>query len=87
MLRNPPFYPFASFLIVLLAPFINKPVFSIYFTIFMKSSVSSFEVINVVIPDLEISLGFPAFAAGAAAVNLNGIKTISTNGLDNFPLN
>ena len=48
MLRNPSFCSFASFLIVLLIPFINKPDSSCYWTIFMISFISSFEIVNVV---------------------------------------
>ena len=51
VLRNPTFCYFASFLIVLPTRFINKPDFSTNLTIFMISFVSSFEIINVVIPE------------------------------------
>ena len=54
--RNPPFCYFASFLIVLLAPFINKPDASKSLAIFIISFISLFENINVVIPDPNIFL-------------------------------
>ena len=47
-LRNLPFCFFASLLIVSLTPFINKLVFSRDLTIFMMSSLSWFQVINLV---------------------------------------
>ena len=40
------------------------------------SSVSSFDVIRVVVPDSKILGCIPASAADAAAVNPNGIKTL-----------
>ena len=48
--RNRPFYPFASFLIVSLSPFTNNPDSLNYFTIFIVSYISSFEIINAVVP-------------------------------------
>ena len=44
---NPPFYYFASFLIVSLTHFINKPVSSRDLTIFVIQFIFSFEIINV----------------------------------------
>ena len=49
--RNPPFCSFLSFLIVSLTPFTSNPDFSSYLTIFIKSSISSFEIINSLAPD------------------------------------
>ena len=49
--RNPPLSYFASLLIVSLIPFISKPDSSRDVTIFNMSPISSFEIINVVIPD------------------------------------
>ena len=46
---NPPFCYFASFLIVSLMPFINKPDSSRDLTIFMILFISSLRVINVVV--------------------------------------
>ena len=48
---NPPFYSSASFLNVSLIPFINNPDSSRDLTIFIISSISSFENGNAVIPD------------------------------------
>ena len=52
MERNPPFCSFASFLTVSLASFINNSDSLRDLTIYIMSSISSFEVINVVAPDL-----------------------------------
>ena len=81
ILRNPPFYSFASFWIVSLTPFNNKPESSRYLTIFIISFISSFDVISVVVPEPEIFVCIPASAAdaaadAAAAVNPNGIKKL-----------
>ena len=48
--RNPAFCSFASFLIVLLTPFISKPDYSRDLIIFMISFISSFEIINIAVP-------------------------------------
>ena len=40
------------------------------------SSISLFDVISVVVPELKILLCIPASAADGAAVNPNGIKTL-----------
>ena len=50
------------------------------------SSISSFDIINVVIlvPDRKILLSIPASEADAAAVNPNGIKALLVNGLATF---
>ena len=55
MSRNLPFYSFTSFSIVSPRPFINKPNSSRDFTIFTKSSITLFEISNVVILDLRFS--------------------------------
>ena len=77
--RNHPFCSFASFLIVSLTPLINNPDFSSYLTIFIISFISSLEIINVVLPDLNILLWIAAFVSDAAAVNPNGIKPLLAN--------
>ena len=53
------------------------------------SSISSFDIISAVFwwPDPKTFLCIPASAADAAAVNPNGIKTLSTNGLITFFIN
>ena len=43
-------------------------------------SISSFDIINVGVPDPIIFLCIPASTADAAAVNPNGIKTLLANG-------
>ena len=50
----------------------------------MISYISSFEIINVVVPDPNIFLWIAAYVAAAAAVDLNGIKMLLTNGLSAF---
>ena len=52
----------------------------------MISSISSFEIINVVNPDSNTFLRQAASVANAAAVNPNGIKTLLANGLSTFPI-
>ena len=72
-------------LFVSLTPFNNKPESSRDFTILIISSISLFDIINVVIfPDPNIFLCIPASAADAAAVNSKGIKTLLANGLITF---
>ena len=41
------------------------------------SSISSFDIISVVVPQSKIFLCIPASAADTVAVNPNGIKTFS----------
>ena len=47
--------------------------------IFMVSFISSLEIINVVIPDLNMFWWIAAPVADAAAVNPNCIKTLQAN--------
>ena len=56
-------------------------------TIFIISSISSFDVISVAVPGPEIFLCIPASTADAAAVNHDGIKTLLANGLITFFIN
>ena len=51
------------------------------------SSISLFDVISVVFLDPKIFLCIPASAAGAAAVNLKGIKALLAYGLITFFIN
>ena len=51
------------------------------------SSISSFDIISVVVPDTKIFLVIPASAPDAAAVNPNGIKTLLANVLIIFLIN
>ena len=84
ILKNPPFYFFALFLYFLLRFFINKSDSLRYLTIFMKSFIISFEIINAIVqqaksegrPDPNILLWIVESAADAAPVNSNGIKTL-----------
>ena len=45
------------------------------------SSIPSFNVISIVVPDSKIFLCIPASSADAAAVNSSGIKRLLANGL------
>ena len=54
ILRNIPFSSFASFLIISLTPFINKPDSSRDLIFLMISFVYFLEIISVVIPDPKI---------------------------------
>ena len=84
ILRNHPFCSVASFWIVSLTPFINKPESSGHLTIFMISYICSLEIIKVVNPDPNIFLWIAASVADSAAVNPNSIKTLLVNGLSTF---
>ena len=72
--RNAPFCYFASFLVVSLTRFINKPDSSSDLTVFIISFNSSFEIITVVTPDPNIFSLIAAYAADADAVNPNDTK-------------
>ena len=50
------------------------------------SSISSSDIISVVVPESKILFCIPASAADAAAVNPDGIKTLLDNGLIKFLL-
>ena len=50
----------------------------------MISFISLFEIINVVTPDPNICSWIAAFVAHAAAVDLNGIKTLLANNFSTF---
>ena len=54
----------------------SKPDSSRDLIILMIPFISSFKIINVVIPDPNIFLWIAAPVAAAAAVNPNGIKTL-----------
>ena len=69
---------------VSLTPFKNKPESSKDLIIFITSSISSFDIISVDVPDPKMFLCIPASAADAAPVNHNGIKTLLANGLITF---
>ena len=62
-------------------PCIDEPESSKDLTTFITSLISSFDTINVVIPDPNMFLWIAASVADAAVVNPNGIKTLLANGL------
>ena len=80
MLRNPSF--FHHFQLLSLAPFINRPDSSRYLTIFIISSISLSEIVNV--PEPRIFSLIPASTAYAAAVSSRGIKILLANCLIEF---
>ena len=86
MTRNPSFLSFASFSIVSLTPFTNKPDSSGDLTLFMISSISSFENINVV-PNPKTFFWIAASIANADAVSPNGAKTFLANYVSMFFVN
>ena len=51
------------------------------------SSISSFDIISIVVPEPKIFLCFPASAADATTVNPNSIKTLLVYGLITFFIN
>ena len=51
------------------------------------SSISSFDIISVVVSEPKIFLCIPASDVDAAAVDPNGIKTLLANGLITFFIN
>ena len=53
----------------------------------MISFISSFEIINAVIPDQSITSWVVASVAVAAAANSNGIKTLLARSLSTFFIN
>ena len=77
----------ASFWIVYLTPFNNKQKSSRDLTLFIISSIPSFDIISVAVPDYKIFLCYPASAADAVVVNPNGIKTLLANGFITFFFN
>ena len=71
-----------------MTPFNNKPESSSDFTILIKSSMSLFDIISVVLlSDPNIFSCIPASAAAAAAVNHKGINTLLANGVITFFIN
>ena len=68
ILRNPPFCSLASFWIVSITSFNNKPESSRGLTILKMYSISSFDVL---VPDPKIFLCILKSATDAAAVNPN----------------
>ena len=84
--RNPHFCSFASFLIVSLKLFINKPDSSRDLIIFMKSFISLLEIIMSYYQIQTRCIKIAASIADAAAVDPNGSKTLLANGLCTFPI-
>ena len=64
--------------------FISKPDYFRDLTIFMISSIYSFEIINAVITGPKIFFWIAAPVSDTAAVNPNGIKTLLANGVSTF---
>ena len=85
---NPPIYSFASFLIVLQKLFNNKLDSSRDLFAFMTSSISWFQIIDVVllIPNPKIFFWVAASVSDAAVVNPNGVNMPFANVLRNFLL-
>ena len=85
MTRNPPFYSFSLFLTISIIFFINKPDYLRDLTVLLTSYISSFEIINVPIPEPKKNLFWiAAFVADPAYVNPSGIKTLLADGLSTF---
>ena len=76
-----------SFLIVSLITFIMNSDSSTYLAVFIKSSISSFEFINVGILDQWIFFWLAASAADITAYNPNGNKTFSTRSVSTLFIN
>ena len=92
MQTNPPFCSFDSSLTLSLKPFTNKPDYSKDLPIFRISSISPFEISNVVCfvnsegcPNPKIFLCIPTSAADVTFANPNGIKTLLVKALSTFP--
>ena len=73
--KNPPFSSFDSFLIALVTPFNKTLESSRYWTIFIMSFVSPFEIIKAVVPEPCILFWIPTSTAEAAALIPNAAKT------------
>ena len=84
MLGNSHFYSFASFWIVSLTSFINKLDSLRNLIILIISSISLFEMSNVVMLYPNILFWMAAWVADAAVVNPNNIKTLLANFLLKF---
>ena len=69
-----------------MTPFNNNSESSRDFTILIRSSMSLFDIINVVWPppDPNIFLCIPASAADEAAINPKGINTLLAHGVITF---
>ena len=67
-----------------MTPFNNNPESSRDITILIRSSMSLFDIISVVFPDLNIFLCIPSSAADTAAVSPKGINTLLANGAITF---
>ena len=65
-------------------PFMSKPDSSRDLTVFMISFISSFKIINIVMPDPNIFLKIATSVADVAAVNPNDIRTLLANGFNTF---
>ena len=69
-------------------PFNNKPESSSDFTVLIRSSISLFDIVSVVLlPDPNIFLCIPAPATDAAAVHPKGINTRVAKGVVTLLIN
>ena len=80
---------FASFSVTLVTDFNNSPDSSRYLILFITSSISLFDIINVLVPEPEVPdprifLWIPASATDAAASNPSGISKLLANGWITF---
>ena len=66
--------------------FMNKLGSSRDLSIFMISFISSFKIMNVAMPYSNNFFWIAAYVAYAAAVDLNGIKTLLANSLSTFSI-
>ena len=73
------FFVFFLFRIISVTPFNNIPESSTDLIIFIMSSISSFDIVSIVVPESKILLCISASAVDAAAVIPNGIKTLIAN--------
>ena len=82
--RSATFSSLSSFFIVLLIPLVGNPDSLSHLTIFIISSISSFRIINAVVPDPNICFWIASSVGDAAAVNPNGVKTLLADNVSKF---
>ena len=82
--KNPSFWSFVSFSIVLVIPFNKKIESSRAWTVFIMSFISSFEIIKVVVPEPCIFFWIPASVAEAAAAIPYAAKILFAYGTATF---
>ena len=84
VLRHLPSCSFDSFWFLHYCLFINKPDSSTDLIIFPTPSISSFEIIKVIITDSKIFLCIAVYVDDVAAVDPTGVYTLWTNSLNTF---